>query len=49
MYDGQESLLVLLHDVTEYHMLQEERKKVQMMKLLQATYSHDMMAPMKNI
>ena len=49
MYDGQESLLVLLHDVTEYHMLQEEQKKVQMMKFLHATVSHDMMAPIKNI
>ena len=49
MYDGQESLLVLLHDVTGFHMAKEERKKVQMMKFLQATVSHDMMAPMKNI
>ena len=40
---------MLLRDVTEFHKLQEERTKVQMMKLLNTSVSHDMMSPIDSI
>ena len=45
MYNNEESLLVLLRDVTEFQQLQEEKKKVEMMKMLHTTVSHDMTQP----
>lgn len=38
-----------MRDVTEFHELQVERNKVQMMKFLHTTVSHDMMTPISNI
>jgi K+-sensing histidine kinase KdpD len=35
--------------VTQIQLLQEEQKKVSMLKFLQASVSHDMMAPIQNI
>ena len=40
---------MLLRDVTEFQQLQDERNKVQMMKMLHTTVSHDVMSPMHNI
>ena len=49
VYNNEETLLVLFRDVTEFQLLQEERQKVHMMKMLHATVSHDMMNPIQNI
>jgi hypothetical protein len=49
IYNGEECQLVFLRDVTQIQLLQEEQKKVSMLKFLQASVSHDMMAPISNI
>lgn len=41
--------MLMLRDVTTYQLLQDERSKVKLMKLLQATVSHDVMSPIGNI
>ena len=40
---------MLLRDVTDFQQLQEERQKVRMIKMLQATVSHDLLNPINNI
>ena len=37
MYDSKPASLVLIRDVTQFHELQEERNKVNMMKILHTT------------
>jgi hypothetical protein len=41
--------MVLLRDVTELQQLQEEKQKVNMMKMLHTYVSHDVMHPIHNI
>lgn len=49
VYNQEECMLVLLRDVTAFQLLQEEKQKVSMMKLLHAAVSHDLMHPINNI
>lgn len=49
MYDSKPASLVLIRDVTQFHELQEERNKVNMMKILHTTVSLEMIAPINNI
>ena len=49
VYNQEECLLVLLRDVSAFQLLQEEKHKVSMMKLLHAAVSHDLMHPINNI
>lgn len=49
IFDNEECLLIMLSDVTTLQLLQEERHKVHMMKLLHATVSHDIMSPINII
>jgi K+-sensing histidine kinase KdpD len=49
IYNGEGCLLVLMRDVTEMQLLQEARHKVNLMKMLHTTVSHDMMNPLSNI
>jgi len=49
IYDNEECKLVLLNDVTEQQLLEEERQKVKLMKMLTTTVSHDIMTPILTI
>jgi len=40
---------VLLNDVTELQLLEDERQKVKLMKMLTAAVSHDIMTPILTI
>lgn len=49
MYNNQECYLILLRDITELELLQKARQNVYLMKMLNATVSHDMVGPLQNI
>lgn len=49
VFNDEDCLVLLMHDVTEFWQLKEEQTKVTMMKMLHSSVSHDMLQPIRNI
>ena len=48
-YDNKECQLLVFRDVTTHRLLEEERSKLKLMKLLHASVSHDLLNPLGNL